>query len=138
MRNAHSFVGSWRNTSTTGLEPYLKRLGVGWAKRKLALAFRPEPSFAVVDGVLQFLMSSPIGERLERMPIGEEIIDVDPTGKEFIKVSRWEGSKLITVAKDRSGKSSDFVTTRHIRDDGTMTQITTHDDTSFERIFVRK
>ena len=31
-------MGQWRNTATTGLEPYLKKLGVGWAKRKVALA----------------------------------------------------------------------------------------------------
>ena len=49
-----AFVGAWRNTLTTNLEPYLKSIGVGWAKRKVALAFRPELSIAInADSVLQ-------------------------------------------------------------------------------------
>jgi hypothetical protein len=72
------FVGAWRNTQIHDLEPYLKHLGVGWAKRKIATAFRPEPSFAVVDNVLQVLMPSPIGDRLERFPLDEEVPDTDP------------------------------------------------------------
>ena len=71
-------VGAWRNTQTTNLEPFLKHIGIGWAKRKVAVAFRPELSFALVDGVLQVLMPSPIGERLERFPLGEEVPETDP------------------------------------------------------------
>ena len=73
-----SFVGSWRNTQTTNLEPYLKALGVGWAKRQVAMAFKPAVSFVIVEGVLQVLMPSPIGERLERFPLDEEVPDTDP------------------------------------------------------------
>ena len=66
-------VGEWRNVQTTGLDAYLKFLGAGWAKRKVALAFRPELSFAVVDGTLQLLMPSPIGDRLEKFPFDKEV-----------------------------------------------------------------
>ena len=60
------------------IEGYLKHIGVGWAKRKVAVAFRPELSFAIVDGVLQVLMPSPIGERLERFPLDREEPETAP------------------------------------------------------------
>ena len=39
---ALQFCGGWQNTEIVGLEPYLKHLGVGWAKRKVPLSFKPE------------------------------------------------------------------------------------------------
>jgi hypothetical protein len=135
---AKPLIGTWRHKATTGLEPYLKHLGVGWAKRKVALAFSPEPSFAIVDGVLQMYMASPIGERLELLPIDTEVIDTDPTGKQFVKLSRWEGGDLVTTATDVRGQTADFVTRRHVARDGTMVQTTAHEGVSFERVFVRK
>ena len=48
-------VGDWKCVQTSNLEKYLKHIGLGWAKRKLAAAFSPEPSFKIDDhdGVLQ-------------------------------------------------------------------------------------
>ena len=119
-------------------------MGVGWAKRKIALAFRPELSFAVVDGVLQVLMPSPIGERLERLPIDQEVIDIDPSGNTFVKVSSWDGTALVTVARDASGKApevvtnlTEVVTRRVIRDDGCLVQTSTASGgkVCFQRVF---
>ena len=39
---ALTFCGGWQNTEIEGLEPYLKHLGVGWAKRKVPLSFKPQ------------------------------------------------------------------------------------------------
>jgi hypothetical protein len=58
-------AGEWSNVQTKDIEPYLKHLGVGWAKRKLAASFKPEVSWAVVDGSLQMMMPTPLGDRLE-------------------------------------------------------------------------
>ena len=78
-----SLVGSWKNTQTTGLGRILAH-GVGWAKRKVALAFKPQLSFALVDGVLQCLMPSPVGERLEVFSLDEGMPDTDPvSGSKF-------------------------------------------------------
>ena len=135
---ALAFVGSWRQVSVTNLEGYLKHLGIPWAKRKLAGAFKPELSFAIIDGVLQVLMPSPIGERLELLPLHQEVIDVDPAGNEFIKTSRWEGSTLVTVARDMAGTTADTITRRSIRrDDGALVQTNTNAGISFERVFNR-
>ena len=137
-QNALAFVGSWRQVSVTNLEGYLKHLGIPWAKRKLAGAFKPELSFAIIDGVLQVLMPSPIGERLELLPLHQEVIDVDPAGNEFIKTSWWEGSTLVTVARDKAGTTADTITRRSIRrDDGALVQTNTNAGISFERVFHR-
>lgn len=111
---------------------------MGWAKRKVASAFRPELSFAIVDGILQVLMPSPIGERLETFPIGKEVTDTDPSGKQFVKVSQWVQGTLSTIATDSGGKTPVVVTTRAIRaDDGALIQTCTAGAVSFERIFTR-
>ena len=47
LKLALAFVGEWKSVELFNLEAYLKFLGVGWAKRKVALAFRPQPVFAV-------------------------------------------------------------------------------------------
>ena len=53
--------------------PSRQHLGVNWAKRKIAASFKPETSWAVVDGALQSLMPSPLGDRLERFPMNTEV-----------------------------------------------------------------
>ena len=62
MRLAAMICGTWRCVRTDAMEPYLKHLGVGWAKRRIAIAFKPETSWALVDGTVQCLMATPIGE----------------------------------------------------------------------------
>jgi len=139
-QKALAFVGSWRQVSVTNLEGYLKHLGIPWAKRKLAGAFKPELSFAIIDGVLQVLMPSPIGERLELLPLHQEVIDVDPDGNDFIKTSWWEGSTLVTVARarDKARRTADTITRRSIRrDDGALVQTATNAGISYERVFHR-
>jgi hypothetical protein len=42
--HALQFCGGWQNTEIVGLEPYLKHLGVGWAKRKVGLTLTPTPT----------------------------------------------------------------------------------------------
>lgn len=113
---ARTFVGTWYNTSTTGLEDYLKCLGVSWVESQLALRFRPKCVFSITDGVLQVRMPTPMGERVEKLPIDTEVVDRDPLGNEFIKHSYWDGSVLVTLAQDRRGKLADVRTTRAICD----------------------
>ena len=50
---AGQFCGAWVQTSASGLEVYLRRLGVGWARRQLAHSFAPEPTWGLVGGLLQ-------------------------------------------------------------------------------------
>jgi hypothetical protein len=135
---AADFVGTWRNVETTGLDPYLKALNVGWAKRKLAGSFRPEPVFSLDDGILRMVLGSPIGERIETFPIDVEVEDCDPSGNKFTKVSIWEGKTLRSTARRVTGNAPDFVTTRLLRDDGKLVQRTSHNGMSFERVFERK
>lgn len=133
------FCGGWQNTEIEGLEDYLKHLGVGWAKRKVALSFKPEASWAVVDGVLQVVTPTPIGDRLETFRLGQSEVDVDPDGNKFWKRSEWQGDKLVTTATDASGVKPPFVTERWLEPKtGWLKQVSSHDGVSFTRIFVLK
>ena len=140
------FVGEWRNVRTTGLEAYLKHLGVSWAKRKLALAFSPQPTCTLDGGALTIRMPSPIGCRVEVFTLGVELEDEDPSGKRLLKTTTWRPDAsdechgtLITVVRDPSGKTADFVTERHVVRSASggaqMVQTTTHDGVSFQRVF---
>eukprot|EP00966_Prymnesium_polylepis_P105744 2449130-Prymnesium_polylepis.2 len=84
-----ALAGEWKNVQSDNVGNYLKHLGVGWAKRcaaphlcsckrcpchpptcqcrggKVAEQFKPEVSWSVVDGVLQLMMPTPLGTRLE-------------------------------------------------------------------------
>ena len=141
------FLGSWRNISTKGLDAYLREMGVSWTERRVAAGFRPKISISLSEDTLRIRMPLPFGERVEKLPIGEVFVDSDPSGKQFIKRSYWEGSTLVTNAEDPSGKLKDVVTRRWIRaSDGALMQTSTicvsggHGDArsvSFERIFVR-
>lgn len=83
-------------------------------------------------------MPSPIGERLETFPIGREVTDTDPSGKVFLKTSSWQGSTLLTVARDPTGKSADYITRRHLDEAGHLVQVNEHNKVSFQRLFERK
>lgn len=141
MKCMLAMVGDWKCVATSNLDKYLKHIGVSWAKRKIAAAFSPEPSFKIDDrdGVLQCLMSTPIGDRLERFPLDSEVQDVDPVnGNTFIKRFFWESATLVSVARDPSGKTPDFVTKRRLNPKGQLVQINEHAGVAMERTLVRK
>ena len=53
---AQAFVGTWSveavEASPGEYDGYLRKLGVGWALRRLAPTLRPEPTYTIEDGVL--------------------------------------------------------------------------------------
>ena len=105
----------------------------------MALSFKPEASWALVDGALQVVTPTPIGDRLETFKLGESELDVDPDGNRFVKTSVWRGSTLVTTAADVDGLKPPFVTERWVEPKtGRLKQVSSHDGVSFTRIFVRK
>jgi hypothetical protein len=132
------FCGGWSNVKNDNLEAYLKHIGISWAKRKIALSFKPQSSYAVVDGVLQVMTPTPLGDRLETFPLNEEQTD-EIEGKKFTKTHRWVGSKMVTTAKDPTGAKPDFVTERWV-DEATdqLHQVTSHAGVAFTRLFSRQ
>lgn len=138
-KHANSFLGEWRNVHSSNLEAFLKKVGVSWAKRKVALAFKPEVAFSMgATGMLHLKMPSPIGDRHESFPLDRKVDDVDPLGRTFHRTARWDGATLETVARDPTGKVGDFVTRRSIREDGVLVQQTSHGGVTYERQFERK
>ena len=132
-----AFCGSWSNVSNDNLEPYLKHIGVGWAKRKVALTFRPQGVWSRQDGVLQVTTPTPLGVRLEMFPLdGAEQAD-EIEGKTWRKSHLWEGSKLVTRVVDPAGLKPDFVTERWIDEKGRLIQVNSHNGAAFTRIFAR-
>ena len=123
--------------SNDNLEPYLKHIGVGWAKRKVALTFRPQGVWSRQDGVLQVTTPTPLGVRLETFPLdGAEQAD-EIEGKTWRKSHRWEGSKLVTRVVDPAGLKPGFVTERWIDEKGRLNQVNSHYGVAFKRIFAR-
>ena len=103
----------------------------------MALSFKPEASWAVVEGVLQVVTPTPIGDRLETFKLGESEVDIDPDGNKFVKSSVWRGSTLVTTATDADGVKPPFVTERWLEPKtGRLKQVSSHDGVSFTRIFV--
>ncbi|KAL1510299.1 hypothetical protein AB1Y20_006619 [Prymnesium parvum] len=134
-----SIVGDWKNSVTLNIDAYLKHLGVAWAKRKIAASFKPETSWRVVNGALQSLMPSPLGDRLERFPTDASLIDSDLDGNEFLKTTAWEGGVLLTTAVKRNGPTKKpYITKRWIDGDGKLQQVNEHDGVSMQRTFVLK
>ena len=106
---------------------------------QVALAFKPEPSWAIVDGALQVMTPTPIGDRLETFRPDESTTDVDPDGNTFVKRSAWRGGRLVTTATGTSGEKPPFVTERWIdAATGKLRQVNTYDGVSMTRVFTRK
>lgn len=130
------FCGHWTNVRNDNLEAYLKHIGVSWAKRKIANSFKPQSSWAIVDGVLQVLTPTPLGDRLETFPLNVEQAD-EIDGQAWVKSHRWEGAKMITTARDPTKAKPDFVTERWIDDDDMLNQVNSHAGVAFTRYFKR-
>jgi hypothetical protein len=140
---ADMISGTWRCVRTDGLEPYLKHMGVGWAKRKIAVAYKPEASWALVAGVVQAMMVTPIGTRVEKFPFDQQGATMDPDGRSFNVENTWaakpEGSSLVSTATDDANAGNVFVTSRHIDSaTGQLVQVTEHDGLAFTRFYDRK
>ncbi len=145
------WIGEWSQTRVDNLDEYLKALGTSWAKRKIAGAFKPDSSWAIVDGVLQVLTPTPIGNRLERFVLSEPQQDADPYGVPFTMTSSWQDAPatrggdsgrrdgmLVVVGSSSKGV---FVTRRYLEGPDIMIQTTTaesHGGISFTRTFQRK
>ena len=106
------------------------------AKRKIANSFKPQSSWAIVDGVLQVLTPTPLGDRLETFPLNVEQSD-EIDGQAWVKSHRWEGTKMITTATDPTKKKPDFVTERWIDGDDMLNQVNSHAGVAFTRYFKR-
>ena len=146
---AEAFVGLWQNVRTDNLEEYLKHIGIGWAKRKLAVGFKPVGSWGIVDGVLQVMVPTPLGDRLETFPLAVTLPTTDPdSGRAFEMTTVWEpppadgGPRVLcTTTTDPLGKKGDFVTRRWVEttdNKAVLVQHTTHDGMSFKRYFEPK
>ena len=131
-------MGDWRNLESEGVGSYLKALGVSWAKRKIAEQFKPEVSWAVVDGVLQLIMPTPLGTRLERFPTDEAVVEADPDGNEFSKRTAWEEGQLVTRAQSLAKPNQPPFITRRWLEGGRLRQINEHDGARMSRVFGKK
>ena len=134
-----SFVGRWSCVRTTGLDEYLKHMGVSLVARIGAKAFRPNPVVALVDGHLVITMSTPLGERVERLNLQQTETEVDPEGRPFSKSVDWRGATLVSVARSLGEPplSDDITTERWLDERGRLVQLTSFDGRTFRREFER-
>ena len=98
---------------------------------------------ALVSGVMQVMMVTPIGERVEKFPFDQQGLTTDPDGRSFRVDNRWEagseGSALVSTATDDGKDDNVFVTSRHIDSStGQLVQVTSHDGLSFTRYYDRR
>mmetsp|Transcript_41299 Transcript_41299/g.109521 ORF Transcript_41299/g.109521 Transcript_41299/m.109521 type:complete len:372 (-) Transcript_41299:148-1263(-) len=132
-------VGSWEQRHCEGLEPYLKRLGVGWPQRQAALQFKPKQSWAVEGGVPKMSMASPMGARTEAFPLEGEQEEKDLQGNVFLKTSSWEAGMLVARSRSQNGSMSEIVARRWIDPRSqSLVQETSYDGVTYTRIFERK
>ena len=92
----------------------------------------------MVDGVLQVMTPTPLGDRLETFPTNgtEQTDEID--GQTWLKSHRWVGNRLCSTARHPAGAKPNFETERYIDEDGTLVQLNTHDGVAFTRWFNRK
>jgi len=133
-----ALAGEWKNVQSDNVGNYLKHLGVGWAKRKVAEQFKPEVSWSVVDGVLQLMMPTPLGTRLERFPMHHKVIEADPDGNEFSKSITFANDQLITQAQSITKPKDPLFITRRWMDNGKLMQINEHENANMTRQFTKK
>lgn len=135
---SRDFVGAWRNERTDGLDAYLRSLGVGWVQRKAAAAFCPTTSWSVTADALHAVTRTPLGERRERFE-AQVRSEADPYGVVYQTASTWEGSVMVTTAREVDDATKPvFVTRRWV--DGerdVLVQECSHAGVSFRREFRR-
>jgi len=134
-----SFVGRWRTVRTHNMDQYLKRLGVPAIQRSVAVIFNPMPVYHEVDGRLSISMATPLGQRIECLDLQVAQLDMDPQGRRFLKTVQWQGDKLVSTfrSRDEPPLSGDIVTERWIDDKGQLVQVTSFENISFTRHFMR-
>lgn len=131
-------AGQWEQQHVEGLEPYLKRLGVGWAQRQAALTFKPKQSWTLEGGVLKMSMATPVRKHIETFPLNAETEEQDLSGKSFLKFSKWEAGALVASSRAQDGSMSDVLAKRWIDPkSGVLVQQTTYQGITYTRIFGR-
>mmetsp|Transcript_11189 Transcript_11189/g.38105 ORF Transcript_11189/g.38105 Transcript_11189/m.38105 type:complete len:243 (-) Transcript_11189:372-1100(-) len=89
------FSGTWGLVESIGFKEYLEATGVPWAKRQLAATFKPVQEWARNERGWEFTMQTPIGAKVEALPLGETVPD-EIDGNAVLKESYWEGAELVT------------------------------------------
>mmetsp|Transcript_27371 Transcript_27371/g.67992 ORF Transcript_27371/g.67992 Transcript_27371/m.67992 type:complete len:345 (+) Transcript_27371:199-1233(+) len=132
-------AGVWEQQHVQGLEPYLKRLGVGWPQRQAALSFAPKQAWTIEAGVPKMTMASPLGVRVEQFPLGEAHEEKDLNGRSFMKTSSWEKGMLVARSRAVEESMPEIVARRWIDSNtGALVQETSFDGVVYTRIFVHK
>ena len=142
-RTLESFVGSWRCTSTDGMDAYLQYLGVNSFSRALAVSIVPTPRISLEHRRLQIATDTPVGGRVEWLNVDAVEADSDPQGRSFSKVVAWRGNVLVSsfTCTDKPSSllalRSNIVTERWLDDSGRLHQLTTYESASFRRLYER-
>ena len=135
------FEGAWAQVSESGLGNYLQHLGVGWARRQIALRFSPKQQWSVDGDTLHMQMRNPLGEFKERFPLRGEVRETDLEGRAFRKLTRMTSEGVLeATSRDESRRMTDVVARRwleHSRGATRMVQETCHEAWCYRRIFER-
>mmetsp|Transcript_16294 Transcript_16294/g.41545 ORF Transcript_16294/g.41545 Transcript_16294/m.41545 type:complete len:280 (-) Transcript_16294:123-962(-) len=105
--NPPDFSGKWQLSASRNFDEYLKAIGVSYVKRSLAAGMKPVQEWAHIDGTWQFSVSTPIGLRVEKFPLGVEVND-EVDGTRMVKLTSWERAVMNTaiVPKDAQKAAS--------------------------------
>ena len=96
------FSGKWKLTESHNFDEYMKVLGVGYLKRKLAHRIYPAQDWErLPDGTWQMTTHTPLGDKVETFPIGDTIEDV-VDGNHLSKTSSWRDGVLVTTVTSPS------------------------------------
>ena len=148
---AGALLGAWQQQEVSGLETYLDAVGVSGLKKMAALRYKPSLVFSIgADGILQISQATPIGTKVENLPLDVKMDENSPNGGVFSKQTRWvgadpdafdafDGKVLLTTSVDTSGALPDTLTRRFINAQRQLVQETSQGaGVKFTRVFQRE
>ena len=96
---ATTFVGTWSVVAiedTPGAnDAYLRKLGVGWALRKLAATLKPKPTFSIENGVLHATTPGAGGVELHDVFATGRELTIQMMGRDVQVTYAWEAEALV-------------------------------------------
>jgi hypothetical protein len=91
------FSGKWQLTDSRNFDEYLLAMGVNYLKRKVASGMKPVQEWTKQpDGTWQFAVSTPIGLKVEKFPVGVDVAD-EVDGEKMVKTTTWDGAVMHTA-----------------------------------------
>jgi len=120
------FLGTYKQTSQTGLEGILTKIGIDWFKRQMALKIVPKHTFSQSDNMITISSDYFYKKFTQEFKLGVPFQKTSPDGRNLKNTVYLNGNKLLIKREPESEGGVGQEETWEFKNDGNTLEVAVH------------